>query len=162
MSNRIKGIWKDVDNSFFETSIPLPPPDEIIDAVEFDVAHRELAETPHPLQGRMSEGGCYLYYCYYDWGEGTKPVYIYAGKSKKFSKRLWTHGRDKERIEQFFKLYWDTGALGWSVLLKSGSTALIHPHPIVRIALWFVKDKREMLMLEHGLIYAYRPYMNVG
>ncbi|HEY6897829.1 MAG TPA: hypothetical protein VI279_11255 [Rhodocyclaceae bacterium] len=162
MNSPIRGIWETVEGQFFVATSLIPHPDEIIEGISSDKADRELMEAPHPLKGRMNASGCYLYYCYYDWGEGTKPVYIYAGKTARLGKRLWTHWSDGERIDKFFESHVDSGHLDMQITLADGSIHTIQPEPIIRVALWFVAGKRERTMLEHGIIYAYQPRMNNG
>lgn len=162
LQSTIPGLWEDVDIDFFRTGIELPLPDEIVHGIRFDPMDRKLMDEPHPLKGRMNSAGCYLYYCYYDFWNGTKPMYIYAGKSGNLAKRLWTHWRYGEYINEFFTTYIDTGRLAIEVPRKDGGTEWLNPEPIVRAALWFEKDEVERTMLEHGLIYAYRPIMNRG
>jgi hypothetical protein len=161
MGLQIKGIWS-IESEVFINSVQIRPPDEIVEGISFDIDDRRLTEAQHPLKGRTKASGCYLYYCYYDLGTYIEPVYIYAGKADKFGKRLWTHWNDGERIDAFFKKYLNSGLLKKSFPLPDGTTVEQEPEPMVRVALWFVDEALERTMLEHGIIYAYRPKMNIG
>ena len=163
MDMNIPGIWGAVESEFFITETMLPAPNEIIDGIYSDKAHRDMMEEDHPLKGRMNTPGCYLYYCYYDWGEGVKPVYIYAGKTVQLGRRLWEHWTGNEgKVEAFFVENVDSGKLDLEVVLETGSVSVVQPEPIVRVALWFIDNERDRTMLEHGIIYSYRPWMNFG
>ena len=154
------GAWE-LEAEFFRTDVTLSAPDGVVNAISFDAFDRKLMGDRHPFSGRMNVGGGYLFYCYYNESNFIKPVYIYAGRAGKFSRRGLEHWRgDTYKIEEFFLRYVDTGLLDQDVALASGEFVTARPHPIVRMAYWIEDDEEKRMFLEHGIIYTYKPYMN--
>lgn len=152
--------WK-IETEFFRKNIILSAPDGVVNAISFDSFDRRLMSNQHPFAGRMSVGGVYLFYCYYDTSSFVEPVYIYAGRTGKFSRRSLEHWRgDTYKIEEFFLRYIDTGLLDKMITLGDGASVTARPHSIVRMAYWTEDNEESRMFLEHGIIFTYRPFMN--
>lgn len=161
VNTNIPGFFIEEDGHLLGTVLGIPDPDEIVEGIDFDPMHRKWTDIPHPFKGRMSSGGCYLYYSHYECDDMLRPCYIYAGKSIKFARRLWTHWTDGQNISKFFDRV-DQGKFRLEIEHSDGSRKTYEPNPMVRAALWFVDDPIKRTRLEHGLIYAFSPAINRG
>lgn len=159
-----KDFFNDEKNYFISKSIRLP--DCIIRASSLDHMDRFLENYSYPFSDTKleSKSGCYFFFDSYRLnGDVVDFASLYVGKSKQLNKRLYRHWatRDNE-IDRYvnsiifgekdFEI--DLGYIGDYYMGK------LVPSCDIKIAVWLEDNLRELMFLEHELIFRLRPMFN--
>ncbi|MCL1120307.1 hypothetical protein N7V09_17985 [Shewanella seohaensis] len=157
-------FFEDEKDYFLSKLVKLP--DCFIRASSLDHMDRFLEIFSYPFSGEKlrSNIGCYFFFDSYRLdGDVVDFAPLYVGKTKQLNKRLYRHWKtsgnhiDKYSEDVLFQdgeYEIDLGYIGEYHLGK------LIPSFDIKIAIWLENDLRELMFLEHELIYKLRPMFN--
>ncbi|MFB2648764.1 hypothetical protein [Shewanella mangrovisoli] len=157
-------FFEDEKDYFLSKLVKLP--DCFIRASSLDHMDRSLENFFYPFcdEKLRSNIGCYFFFDSYRFcGDVVGFAALYVGKTKKLNKRLYRHWNTCDNpIDKYSD----------DVLFQKGeydidleSIGKFHfgkliPSFDIKIAIWLENDLRELMFLEHELIYKLRPMFN--
>ncbi|MGR6831607.1 hypothetical protein [Aliivibrio wodanis] len=139
-------------------------PDCIIQAASLGKMDRFLDNLKYPFTDLKSRIGCYLFFDNYRFeGDVVDFSPLYVGKSRQLNIRLYRHWATSGN---HIDIYADTilhdnddYEVNLNDFDKSSLDKLV-PSLDIKVAVWFENDLRELMFLEHELIYKFRPMFN--
>lgn len=148
----------------FFNGLNLRHPDLIIQATVLDAGQRSWRGSPHVFRSteRRNWGGCYLMYSGYVASDPCRLLPLYVGRTNSFDRRLSEHWLYRTDVaDKFFDDMQDKALMRDDIVRDDSMFECnLLPSGILWVAMWRQDCEREIVFLEHELIFKARPLYN--